>query len=755
MTKILVFLFLLIGLPGAHAKLCDNAKNDGVISWHERLGHSSFDLRDRDPFGAVPTNDSRVYLAFATCASDVEAVRLRLWIGSVGKEKWFDLKPKYQIDDDVIGLTQIWELSLGLDARPEVYYYFFEIADRNQKSYYVAKDPRTLGGGRGRFLAGWDAMSSFQISVYEREFSVPEWLKGAVIYQIFPDRFRNANPKNDPPFGDNFVFGQQKTMYRWDEPLCDPMLKEAHCYQSKDSQFYGGDLEGVIGKLDYIDSLGVNVIYFNPIFQAATNHKYDTQNHFSIDRNLGGDKIFERLLFEASKRNIRIILDGVFNHISSDSGYFDLYERWNGVGACESEASVYRNWFYIPAQNKGNIARNKTGGKPWQVATCPGGAPSAFWKSLLSTTYEGWAGYFELAVLNLANPEVKDFLYKKGPDSVAGYWMNKGAFGWRMDVAGLIDPGKGSPGNNNVWEDVSRVIKTQNPESIMLGEEWGNASAWLLGDEWDTTMNYRFRTSVLNWMFDGCEKDSHGCTDGVVFEDNDMNFGSSHIFLGPIQAISETDFDIRLNSIRENYPNEAWLSAMNLLGGHDTNRILFLLKKGSWDDLTLAKRKLFFLAIFQLTYPGAPTIYYGDEAGLLAEGKWADGRWYDDPYNRAPYPWQDKGLSPNKELISHYRKLGKLRSELAPLKLGDLATLYVDSKNRVYAFIREHQNEQVIVVLNRSFDKKEIELPLAGWVQPGAEYIDRLNSKTKYKVVGESIKIKLPGLWGAVLVKER
>jgi glycosidase len=324
----------------------------------------------------------------------------------------------------------------------------------------------------------------------------------------------------------------------------------------------------------------------------------------------------------------------------------------------------------------------------------------------------------------------------------------KGSSGWRLDVGGELDPGQGVDPLNRYWEEFRTAIKATSPSAVIIGEEWGNASSWLTGWEWDSVMNYRFRDAVLGWLTDGCQ--GLGCTSGLIFQDNNNRVGRAN---GPLYPLRDSQFDLKLKGIQENYPPQSWYAMLNLLGSHDTNRVLFMLKKLSHDDETLALRKLALASLFQFTYPGAPTVFYGDEAGVKAEARWYDDTWFSDPYSRAVYPWADEGLTPHLGLLTHYQRLGEMRANHPALTRGQYQTDYVDDQRRIFAFRRFTSSEEAFVILNRSERPNRCQFRLPSRLD-GAVMNDVLNGES-FRVQGGTIDCgQIEGLWGRVLIPQ-
>ncbi|MBU1900051.1 glycoside hydrolase family 13 protein, partial [Myxococcota bacterium] len=544
--------------------------------------------------------------------------------------------------------------------------------------------------------------SGFTLTVYDPGFEVPAWLREAIIYQVFPDRFRDGDPQNNRPPG-SFHYGGESLARSgaaaWNTAICDPGV-EGPCAGSWSKNFYGGDLNGLADKVEagYFDALGVTVLYLNPIFASPSNHRYDASDYHAIDADLGGLVAFQRLTRVAQARGLRLILDGVFNHTSSDALYFDRYGRYEAVGACEDEASPYRGWFYLP-----DIGAPASGGQ----ARCAG-----------DVTYESWWGYSSMPKLNAAASEVRDFFFG-GPQSVASRWLIEGASGWRLDVGADVDKGFA---DNDFWESMREAIRRDaRRDAVLIGEEWGDPTPWLLGREWDSAMHYPLRSLLLNFVFTGCQ--GPGCVNGRRFEDGDSN-GSSP--LGAIEAITPSAVDWHLRAYLDRLPPPALYAMMNLAGSHDTSRLSFLLRKISGDDPERAARagEVLWSALF--TLPGAPTIYYGDEIGLISDSVYREGRWHDDPYNRAPFPWPDTpgDLEADLEAQALLTRLASLRQGYPPLISGALIPgALIDGD--VYAYGRRLEASGALIYLNRGaavrvdFEaaRRRAGLPEGAWIE--------------------------------------
>jgi glycosidase len=723
------------------------AGHDDNIFWDD-LGHDSRDTLFRSPGGPVHTGTA-VTLRFRAASNDLTAARVRLYNDRTNAQSFLNMT---RVADD--GTYEWWEVTLPASADTTLYWYRFIAIDGTATAYY--EDDAARDGGWGQPFAS-SPDNSWQISVYNPAFETPDWVKEAVIYQIFPDRFRDGDPGNNPAPGRFFYNEPGGTIFRsdpaggmsnpWNQVVCDPREVGAPCEGTYSRNFYGGDLQGVIDQLDYLQDLGVTAIYFNPIFESPSNHKYDTADYGFIAEDFGDLQTFITLTQEAHDRGMKVILDGVFNHTSSDSIYFDRYHNFDSEGACESHTSPYRDWYYFTDVAPG------TG--PCVSST---GVPNA-------ANYTSWFGFDSLPKLNAANPEVRDLIFAGGPDSVAMQWLQY-ADGWRFDVGGDIDPGVANDPDNDFWEQFRQTTRAVYPDSYMVIEEWGNASSWLLGDEMDATMNYQYGSAMLSFWRD------------TTFTDNDHNSGSS---AGELTPLTPSQLDGRLHNWIERYPPEALYAMMNLLGSHDTNRALFMLDHNAangTDDTPLqdpnydwseSVARLKGVALLQMTLPGAPTIYYGDEVGLVGPTYYYGGKWEDDPYNRQPFPWLDETGQPfytflqsqaNQDALSdYYSLLTATRHDHPALGTGSFDTLLVDDANDLYGYGRKFSDhsDAAIVLLNRAGTmaapvNQTVTLDLSGYLPFGAVFTETLTGDSYTIDANGLLTVTVPGQSGAVLV---
>ncbi len=691
------------------------------------LKHDTFDPYYRSPAGAAPAGTS-VVLRFRTAHNGATGVNLRVYLynpatdttnGPIDSPMTF---LENRTENNV--LYDEWTITYSLPTTPAIVYYKFEVLNGSDTAFYsddyiddydnVNKD----GTGKGSLSEPFD---SFQVTTYDPAFITPAWMANANLYQIFPDRFRNGDPTNDycvtgstagcpPLYG--AVFGTQggiMTHATWNEAIFDPYSTQ---YAGDFSnQFYGGDLKGVQDKLDYLQALGVDTLYLNPIFLASSNHRYDTDDYFQVDPALGGNAALTSLAQEMDRRGMRLILDGVFNHASSDSKYFNRYQRWTGgdPGACESLNSVYRTWFQFLDNN----------------VPCT------------SADYTSWAGFDSLPVFVHTLPAVRDFFYRASTNVVEN-WYSQGASGWRFDVANEL--------GHDWWHDFRPYAKTYKSDGPLIGEIWPNASQWLAGDQLDSVMNYRFRRNVLGF--------ARGAYNWV--DDNDNGNDA-------ILALTPSQFDHAMRAIRDDYPAPSTAAMMNLIDSHDTNRALYVLTELGDTGLVQAKQRLELAALFQFTYLGAPQIYYGDEAALNSPSLYSSANGpVGDPYTRAPYPWTDASGNPDiygppdTSVIQFYTRLTHMRKQHPALRLGSFTPLLIGDTQAAstaansYAFARTGAGETAIVALNNGSAANAAAIPVAGLFADGTQLQDAL-SGSNYSVNSGVVNVSLAPMSGVVL----
>ena len=705
---------------------------DNDVDW-TGLRHDSRDPAYRVPGGAVPAG-TPVTLRFRTFHNDVSSVKMRVYSVSSGSALHYDMGIVAAdvpcLDPAFDGETcDFWSVTLP-DTTPDNLWYRFMVSDGTDTDYY-ADDTPALDGGVGA-TTDEQVDQSYALTVYDPAYTVPSWAKGAIFYQVFPDRFRSGRGDNDPHTGDlryedpvlklpwntkpegycrNYADADSNCPWRFDPSPPDwSPTKEA----PRGRDYMGGDLKGIDQNLGYLQSLGVTALYLNPIFDSASNHGYDTQDYLKVDPYFGPQKDWENLAKHAHQRGVRVLLDGVFNHMSSDSPFFDRYQAFRTMGACESASSTYRDWFFF---------RPPTGSEP---APCVPSSPGN------DTYYTGWFGFDSIPVLNKEKLAVQQY-FLTGAGSVSRSWLTQGAAGWRLDVMGDTSFPAG------YWEQFRQVVKSANPDSLIIGELWQKDSTLLRnlrGDRADSTMNYRLRDAVIGLLAPGAF-DSKGFAD------------SGH-------SISMSQFAARLQSIREDYPDPAYSSLLNLLDSHDTERLLWTLtpgtettsdKEANPSNMTEGKTRLRLASLVQFFVPGAPTIYYGDEIGMTGD---------DDPDNRRTYPWPDLGGSVDNSLFTHYQTLTTVRKQNPALSAGDFRVLFADDDSETVALGRKTGNRAAILLLNRGRQALTMQVPVTGYIPNGITFSGVYGVENAWKGIsatttGGMLQVNLNGLSGILL----
>ncbi len=652
----------------------------------------SFDSRNsnfKQPFGAVTEGQTIDYAL--TALPGIDSVNLvidnRTLEGNQDLLKYDELT-RVPLSKTVIDGSERWGGSYNFPTKGVYGYYFeFTIGDQvyvyqnNKETVYWTSEKGSAGPG----LVAFKPKDSSQIrryrqTVYLSDFAVPEWAKDAVYYYIFPERFRNGDTANDPKPGTDTYLDQAVEFHsNWNDKPYVPGENDGNSGDDEvyNNDFFGGDLAGIIEKLDYLVDLGVNTLYINPIFEAPSNHKYDTADYMQVDDNFGDNALFAKLTAEAKARGIRVILDTSLNHTGSDSAYFDRYGKYPGVGAFEGGTphpeSPYYSWY-----------------KFFTDATTPEGM------------YQGWVGVSTLPEL-VESESWKNFAYRND-DSVTKYWLDQGLSGWRMDVAPWV--------SDEFWREWRTAVKSKDPDALTVAETWFDASKFFLGDEFDSTMNYIFRNAVLDYAAGG----------------------------------NAAELYHNLELMRENYPPQAFYALMNLLSTHDAARALY--KFGYTSDTTdaavivQAKQRVKLAALFQMSYPGAPAIFYGDEVGVTGG---------EDPFNRGTYPWADVGGKPDTDLLAAYKSLIKMRKDYPILRQGTLsAPLYSDAN--IVVLLRELNGQKALVMLNNGTTAKALSLALPATL--AGSYQDVLTSSGFTVAEDGSLSLTVPALYGRVLISQ-
>ncbi len=497
-----------------------------------------------------------------------------------------------------------------------LYFYFFNIITRSGSFRLFKQGDDT----------NMEAGDLWQVSCIPADFQTPDWAKGATMYQIFPDRFYRCGKCDLTGKLQPYTIHQD-----WYEEVDWRPTAEGLVLNN---DFYGGNFNGITDKMDYIASLGVTVLYLNPISKSFSSHRYDTGDYKTPDPMLGTEADFVNLCKTAHAKGIKVILDGVYSHTGSDSLYFDKNHSFGGKGAYCTPDSPYASWYTFHT---------------WPHS------------------YNSWWNFDTLPTVNKMDPSFVEYIIT-GEDSVVAHWLNAGADGFRLDVADELP--------NEFIALLKARIRQIKPDALLIGEVWEDASnksaygvrkRYFVDGMLDSAMNYPFRTAILNF--------AKGKDDGYHFRNTVL-------------------------TIAENYPPQVLSCNMNLLGTHDTPRILTALVDNfegsreemarrhlSRNDYDLAQERLQMASFLQYTLPGMPSLYYGDEAGM--EG-------YKDPFNRRTYPWGRE----DQELLDHFRRLGQLRKDCEALRLGGIS--FFHAADRRLGYQRQYQGKRVRIYANRS-----------------------------------------------------
>ncbi|GAB4574528.1 MAG: glycoside hydrolase family 13 protein [Anaerolineae bacterium] len=468
----------------------------------------------------------------------------------------------------------------------------------------------------------------------------PDWVKDAVFYQIFPDRFARSEAVPKPT-----------NLEPWESP------PTPHGYK-------GGDLIGVVEHLDYLEALGITAIYFNPIFQSASNHRYHTHDYYRVDPILGGNEAFRVLLDAAHARGIRVVIDGVFNHASR--GFY----QFNSILE-DGEKSPYIDWFHI------------------------NGFPLHAYETSKLPNYAAWWNLHALPKFNTDNPAVREFIW-----GVAEHWIHFGADGWRLDVPEEID-------DDSFWQEFRRRVKAANPEAYIVGEIWFPAQRWLQGDQFDAVMNYLFTRPAIGFF--------GRCT-------------LSGLHSGPytIDPIDAAAFAAQIEQTVTMYDWEIVQAQLNLLGSHDTPRFLSMVG----EDVSALK----LATLCQMTLPGAPCVYYGDELGLTGGY---------EPASRNTIPW-DRVNALQGDLWHTVQEAIALRKAHPVLRRGSYQTVLAEGDRLAYR--RDLNGVSALVVFNTGQDPARYDLPF------GSRFAVAFGAPEAVQHDGEQVQLTLPARSGAVLI---
>lgn len=556
----------------------------------------------------------------------------------------------------------------------EPFRYCFEVQSGTEKYYY------------GRCGISREILEYYNFVVVPG-FSTPDWAKGAVMYQIFTDRFYNGDKSNDVETNEYYYIGDySQRVTNWDKYPANMGVRE----------FYGGDLQGVMDKLDYLQDLGVEVVYFNPLFVSPSNHKYDIQDYDYIDPHYGkivddggevlpngvtdnsqatkykkrttglknleaSNELFIKLVEELHRRGMKVILDGVFNHCGSFNKWMDRERIYEGEedyepGAYVSADSPYRSYFRF----------FKEGPENWPY----------------NGNYDGWWGHDTLPKLNYEDSvKLENYILYIGRKWVSPPYN---VDGWRLDVA--ADLGRSNEYNHEFWQKFRRAVKDANPNALILAEHYGDPSDWLKGDEWDTVMNYDAFMEPVTWFLTGLEKHSDEAREELLGNiDNFIGSMAHHM-----SNMLTPSLQVAMNEL-SNHDHSRFLTRTN----HMVGRVEHLGAEAANEYVNKAVMRE--AVVMQMTWVGAPTVYYGDEAGVCG---------FTDPDNRRTYPWGHE----DQELIAFHKEAIRIHKEHPALKTGSLKILGGEENILSYARFKGH--DRIIVVINNRSERAEVKVPV-------------------------------------------
>lgn len=570
----------------------------------------------KDPFGTLtPGQVCRLHIHVP---HEVGAVKARCLVFADGSGEPLVAE---MVCTKTVGSYDIFSGSFSLDA-PGLYFYHFLILKKDGVFRLFKQGDET----------NMEAGDAWQVTCTPADFTTPDWAKGAVIYQLFPDRFYRSGSCDLTGKLEPYILHKS-----WDEEVCWQPTAEGLVLNN---DFYGGNFRGITEKMDYIASLGVGILYLNPISKSFSSHRYDTGDYKTPDPMLGTMEDFKALCNAAHSRNIRVILDGVYSHTGSNSLYFNKENTFDSVGAYNSKSSPYYSWYDF---------------RQWP------------------DSYKSWWDFDTLPTVNKMDPAFLEYIIT-GENSVVAHWLRAGCDGFRLDVADELP--------NEFLDLLKKRIREIRPDALLLGEVWEDASnkeaygvrrRYFVDGTLDSVMNYPFRTAIINYL-------------------KSIDDGS-----GLRQTVM---------TILENYPPQVACCNMNLLGTHDTARILTALiddfngtraekakRKLNKGQRELAMNRLYLASVLQYMLPGCPSLYYADETGI--EG-------YNDPFNRRPYPWGRE----NALLLKHFQMLGQLRKSCKALRLGD--TEFIQAEGGRLSFSRGLDGERVLIYVNHSAETWDI-----------------------------------------------
>ncbi len=635
------------------------ASNDNNVEWNG-LFHDQGPLYDNHP---EPTATQSVTLTLRTFKGDITSANIKYYDTADSSFHWVAMS---WASNDPTGVFDYWQGTIPASASEK--YYRFQINDGTATAWLNAAGISSSEPSSGDFfiIPG---------------FKTPDWMKNGVVYQIFPDRFYNGDTSNDVTNGQYSYAGCATEQHAWGTSVF------ANVGGCNSEVFFGGDLAGVDQKLSYIkNTLGADIIYLNPIFESPTNHKYDTEDYYKVDPAFGTNSELQTLISDihstANGPQGYVILDGVFNHTGDTSQWFDKYNWWSTDGAYESQSSPWYSYYTF---------------QTWP------------------TSYSTFFGISSMPKLDYGSTgsAVRNQIYGSST-SVMQTYLNApyNIDGWRLDAAQYLDA-SGNNGsdatNHQIMSEMRNAVLSVNPNAEILGEYWGDPSAWLDdGAEWDGAMNYNgFTQPISEWI---CHVDESGNS----------------------ASISSSQLDSWLHGTRADLPTNVQQTMTNELGTHDTPRYATRCGGDIW--------KTYLGLIFQMTYVGTPTIYYGDEYGMQGGA---------DPDNRRTFDWSQ--ATTVNSAVALTQKLIAIRTQYAALRTGSFMTLLTDDTHHIYAFGRFNASHRIAVVLNNDSTSHTVTIPAWQLSMPnGSTVTDLLNGGT-YTVQNGNVTVTVDGHYGAIL----
>lgn len=633
------------------------ASNDNNVEWYGLFSDQTALFMDP----VEPTATQAVSVRLRTFRGDITSANIKYFDEADGQFYWV---PMSWVANDVTGVFDYWQGTIP--ASPSRKWYRFQVNDGTDTVWLNAQGITRHEPTKGDF---WIVPG----------FKTPDWAKHAIFYQIFPDRFRDGDSTNNVKDGEWIHEGHPTWARAWNDLPEQP---------ARSRDFFGGDIIGIHEKLaPYLQQrLGINAIYLNPIFQSLANHKYNTRNYWLVPPHLGTNTAFQDLMADARSTDnfpgdyqVRVVLDGVFNHSGDVHQWFDRHNLYPTLGAFESQDSRWFSFYTF---------------RDWP------------------DDYVAWWDFPSMPKLDYRSTALRDYIYRRS-DSVAQYWLRSPYYvdGWRLDAPKYLGMDGTNAGNHDIWREFRSYVRGVNSDALIVGEYWDVPTAWLGGDQWDSAQNINgFTNAVSRWI-------------------------AGRDIGGRYAPIDTATFDSWIRGTLGDNPWPATVTMWNALSNHDISRFLYRAGGDIW--------RLKLGAIFQMTFVGAPKIYYGDEIGLTGGP---------DPDNRRTFNWDESTW--NTAIFDLHRRLISIRNTFPALRTGSFMPLVVDNTNRIYAFGRWDANNQIAVALNAQPFKQTVTIPVWQLSVPNeAVMVDQL-SGTSHTVINGTVTATFDGHYGVILVRQ-